>query len=58
MIGSADSTREGQAVTTSIERRLVILAWRVGALTAVVAAVGVPALWLLFRVATKVGAIG
>ncbi len=41
-----------------IERRLAVLTWQVGVLTAVVAAVGGPALWLLTRVAAKIGAIG
>ena len=41
-----------------IERRLTVLSWQVGALTAVVVAVGAPALWLLARVAAKIGAIG
>jgi hypothetical protein len=41
-----------------IERRLGILTWQVGTLTAVVAALGIPALWMLARVAAKVGAIG
>jgi hypothetical protein len=42
----------------NIERRLVIVSWQIGALTAVTAAVGAPALWVLFRVAAKVGALG
>jgi hypothetical protein len=41
-----------------IKRRLTVLSWQVGALTAVVVAVGAPALWLLVRVAAKIGAIG
>jgi hypothetical protein len=43
---------------TTIERRLAVLTWQIGVLTAVVIAVGGPALWLLVRVASKIGAIG
>lgn len=41
-----------------IERRLMLLTWQVGTLTAITAGVGLPALWVLFRIAAKVGAIG
>ncbi len=41
-----------------IERRLAVLTWQVGVLAAVQIAVGAPALWLLVRVAAKVGAVG
>ena len=40
---------------SAIERKLVVLGWMVGILTAVVPAIGLPALWLLIRIATKVG---
>jgi hypothetical protein len=56
--------RAAEAIATyearffAIERRLGILSWQMGALTAIVAAIGMPALWLLARVASKVGAIG
>lgn len=41
-----------------IRSDLRLLTWMVGALSAVAAVVGVPAIWLLVRVATKIGAIG
>jgi hypothetical protein len=41
-----------------IEHRLAVVSWQIGALTAVVVAVGAPAVWLLPRVAAKMGAIG
>lgn len=37
-----------------IQRRLSIIAWQVGAL----AVIGVPSVWLLLRIAAKVGALG
>jgi len=43
---------------SSIERRLSVMTWQIGALAAIQAIVGVPAVWLLLRVAAKVGAIG
>jgi hypothetical protein len=39
----------------AIEGKLTLLAWMVGTLAAVNVAIGLPALWLLLRVATKVG---
>ncbi len=42
---------------SSIERRLSVNTWQVGALAAIQAIVGVPAVWLLLRVAAKVGAL-
>ncbi len=56
--------RAAEAVATyedrfcRVGRRLAMLTWQVGTLTAVVIAVGIPALWMLGRVAFKVGAIG
>lgn len=41
-----------------IETRLVLLTWMVGGVYAVVIVLGAPALWLLLRVASKVGALG
>ena len=41
----------------AIETRLVVLTWMVASSIALVAAVGIPALWLLLRVASKVGAL-
>jgi len=41
----------------AIESRLAVLTWMVGSTIALVAAVGMPALWLLLRVASKVGAL-
>lgn len=43
---------------SSIERRLTLLTWQIGTLVAVQAVVGIPAIWMLLRVAAKVGAIG
>jgi hypothetical protein len=43
---------------SSIERRLSVLTWQVGALVAVQILAGAPAIWLLLKVASKVGAIG
>ena len=41
-----------------VETRLTLLTWMVGGLYAVLVVFGVPALWLLLRVASKVGALG
>jgi glutathione S-transferase len=41
----------------AIESRLAVLTWMVGSTIALVVAVGTPALWLLLRVASKVGAL-
>lgn len=40
-----------------IETRLVLLTWMVGGVYAVVVILGAPALWLLLRVAAKLGAL-
>jgi hypothetical protein len=40
----------------SIERRLTLLTWQVGVLAAAMIGVGFPAIWLLLRIAAKVGA--
>jgi hypothetical protein len=40
-----------------IERNLAILSWQVGVLTAAMLLVGAPAIWLLIRIAAKVGAV-
>jgi hypothetical protein len=42
---------------SSVERRLSVMTWQIGALAAIQAIVGVPAVWLLLRVAAKVGAL-
>jgi hypothetical protein len=41
----------------AIETRLTVLAWMVATAIAMVAVVGGPALWLLLRVAAKIGAL-
>ena len=41
----------------SIKTRLAVLAWMVGGLYALLLAIGAPSLWLLLRVAAKVGAL-
>lgn len=41
-----------------IERRIAVLSWQVGVQTAAMLLVGTPAVWLLIRVAAKIGAIG
>lgn len=38
------------------ERRLALLSWQVNVTSALVAAVGAPSIWLLLRIASKVGA--
>lgn len=40
-----------------IRADLLVLRWMVGAVLALMAAIGTPALWLLLRVAGKVGAL-
>ena len=42
----------------SVETRLILLTWMTGGLYAVLVVLGAPALWLLLRVASKVGALG
>ena len=41
-----------------IETRLELLTWMVGGVYAVLVVLGAPTLWLLLRVAGKVGALG
>lgn len=41
-----------------VERRLAILSWQMGMQTAAMLLIGAPSVWLLVRVAAKVGAIG
>lgn len=41
----------------AIETRLTVLTWMVATAIAMVAVVGGPALWLLLRVAAKIGAL-
>lgn len=41
----------------SIDHRLAVLTWQVGGLAVVMAVVGFPAIWLLMRIAAKIGAI-
>jgi hypothetical protein len=41
-----------------IERRLAVLSWQINVAAALVALVGAPSIWLLLRIAAKVGAIG
>ena len=40
-----------------VERRLAVLTWQVGIMAAALIVIGLPALWLLVRVAAKVGAL-
>jgi hypothetical protein len=42
----------------SLKADMTLLKWMVGALAAVTFSVGAPAVWLLIRVAVKVGAVG
>jgi uncharacterized protein with GYD domain len=42
----------------SLDGRVNLLTWMVGGVYAVVVVFGAPALWLLLRVAAKVGALG
>jgi hypothetical protein len=39
----------------AMEGRLTLLSWMVGTLAAAMIAIGLPSLWLLVRIATKVG---
>jgi hypothetical protein len=41
-----------------IERRMAVMSWQVGTIAAVMVVVLLPALWVLVRVAFKVGALG
>jgi len=41
-----------------LEQKLNLLTWMVGGVYAVIVILGAPALWLLLRVAAKVGALG
>jgi glutathione S-transferase len=40
-----------------IDTRLTVLTWAVGATATLLVAIGAPMLWLLLRVASKVGAL-
>jgi hypothetical protein len=40
-----------------IETRLVLLTWMVGGVYAVLVVLGAPSLWLLMRIAAKLGAV-
>ena len=42
---------------TRIEADLLVIKWMIGVFMAVVAAIGAPSVWLLLRVAAKVGAL-
>jgi len=42
---------------SGIETRLVLLTWITGATATLLIAIGMPMLWLLLRVAAKVGAL-
>jgi hypothetical protein len=41
----------------AVETRLTVLTWAIGAMATMLAVVGGPMLWLLLRVAAKVGAL-
>jgi uncharacterized protein with GYD domain len=43
---------------TSLDGKVNLLAWMVGGVYAVLIVLGAPTLWLLLRVASKVGALG
>lgn len=40
-----------------IERRLAVLSWQLNATSAVIVAAGLPSIWLLLGIASKVGAL-
>ncbi len=42
----------------AIETRLILLTWMVGGVYAVLGVIGLPSLWLLLRVADKLGVLG
>jgi hypothetical protein len=41
-----------------IDGRLRLMQWQLGAIWAVMTVVGIPSVWLLLRIAAKVGALG
>jgi hypothetical protein len=47
-----------RAELASVRSDLRLLTWMVGGLYGVLAVFGAPALWLLLRIASKVGALG
>jgi hypothetical protein len=42
----------------SIDNRVILLTWMVGGIYVLLTIIGVPSIWLLLRVAAKVGALG
>lgn len=55
---SADKAKEASEEVAGYDSDLKILKWMVGGVYAVLVILGAPALWLLLRVAAKVGALG
>jgi hypothetical protein len=60
-----DSARKAAEAVAAYENRLAkldadlsVIRWMVGGIYALVALIGVPSIWLLLRVAAKVGALG
>jgi hypothetical protein len=47
-----------ESLLTKLDGRVNLLTWMVGGVYAVLVIMGAPALWLLLRVAAKVGALG
>lgn len=41
-----------------LDGRLTLLTWMVGAIGTVVVVIGAPSIWMLLRIAAKIGAIG
>lgn len=65
MTAAAEEVASYENRLASIETKLVkldgrvdLLTWMVGGIYAVLVLIGAPALWLLLRVADKVGALG
>jgi hypothetical protein len=55
---AAEELASYDAEIASVRSDLRLLTWMVGGVYAVLVLFGVPALWLLLRVASKVGALG
>lgn len=54
---AAETVAGSEAQCATIEGKLTLLTWQIGTLVALQVTVGLPALWLLTRVAFKVGAV-
>lgn len=55
---SADKADKASEEVAGYDRDIYLLKWMVGGLYAVIVIIGAPAIWLLLRIAAKVGALG